>query len=113
MDIPTIKQKNDSRGMSNKWTGSAVFMSEHIDDLGTYGDALFEVDLPQMKQDGYMPRLEREEPIQEGRVRQAIAREFGVEDYHLYTGESDSEGILESTLVLFGPVPPKYLKRLS
>jgi hypothetical protein len=108
-----LEMRNESRGLSNRGTSSAVFMAEEIDELGSYGDALFEIDLSAMKTDGYMPRLERESPIFEGDMRIAVARHLGVSDPELYTGESDSEGIHGSTLVLFGDVPPKYVRRIN
>ena len=69
----------------------------------------FEIDMWAMKQDKYMPRVSIEEPIQEGKVRESIAWMLGLQDYN-YSDELYGDGVWESTLVIFGWIPPKYIK---
>jgi len=112
IELKGIMPMNESRGISNRSTPSAVFMSENIDEMDTYGEALFEIDLAAMRNDGYMPTLEREEPVSESEARMSIARRLGVDDTDMYAYES-WDGIAEDTLVLYGDIPRKYLKRIK
>jgi len=108
-----LEVRNDSRGISNRSTPSAIFLSEDIDEMGSYGSALFEVDLASMKADGYTPRLEREDPVAIGNIRVVVADRLGVDDPYNYTGDSPWEGIDENTLVLFDNIPSKYIKLIG
>ena len=100
---------NKTRGMSNQWTGSAVFASENPDELSVYGDALFEIDVGAMKKDGYMPTVNKEESIEESKMREKLANLIGIEDFDA-TSDLSSDGIWDSTWVIFGNIPAKYIK---
>ena len=58
-----------------------------------------------MKQDGYMPVVTQEEPIEEYEAYMLLASKLGIEDYH----RDLESGIEEDTIVIHGAIPPKYL----
>lgn len=94
--------------MSNRSTGSAVFASWEIDEMGSYGDCVFQIDLGAMKADGYTPDAGGESPLEEIDMQRMLASLIGVEDF--YPEESlHSDGISEDTVVIHGNIPPKYL----
>jgi uncharacterized protein YutE (UPF0331/DUF86 family) len=61
-----------------------------------------------------MPSVGLEGPVAEERMRDKLARAIGLRDFqnHRYD-ELASEGIFETTVVVFGAIPPQYLKRLQ
>lgn len=98
--------ENKTRGLSNRSTYDAVFSSWNSDAIESYGDAVFEINLGQMKQDGFMPRVEQEEPVSEAEIEETIANLLGIDDYH-----TDVEsGIDPETVVIYSNIPPKYLQ---
>lgn len=100
-----------TRGISNRSTGAAVFASENIDEISSYGDIVLSINIGQMKSDGYMPHAQREEPVIEADIKNALASSIGLDDYQ---EEYDSSGgISQSTVVFFGNIPIKYLKRIQ
>lgn len=101
--------KNDSRGISNSGTGSAVFTSDNPDDIESYGDIVLEIDVGAMKRDGYMPQISKEEPLEYEEYKDALAHQLGMEDYHT-NDQYSSEGLYSSTVVIYGKVPPQYLR---
>lgn len=112
---PTIKdngleQRSDSRGITNRNTRSAVFVTTNIEelDIGTYGDVHLEINLSAMKSDGYMPRISQEEPYIIDNYRAAIANLLDVEYDH-----NAGDGISPDTLVIFGDIDPKYITRID
>jgi hypothetical protein len=103
-----LRPSNQTRGISNRGTGSAVFTSENPNDIEPYGDVVFEIHLGDMKKDGYMPIVSREEPIEEAEKRNIIANKIGLDMFDA-TYDLGSEGIYSSTVVIYGTIPPKYL----
>ena len=104
-----LRKMNKTRGISNRGTPSAVFTSENPDDISSYGDLIFEIDVGMMKKDNYMPSAEKEEPIQESQLRETIAHMIGVDNFS-ELNDLANEGISSSTVVIYGEIPPKYLK---
>jgi len=101
---------NKTRGIDNRGTGAAVFTSSEIDLIqGSYGPKVFKIDLSAMRRDGYMPEVAEEEPIMEKRAKEALAAKIGLDDFNW---EVES-GVDETTLVIFGHIPPKYLELLE
>lgn len=98
--------KNETRGIDNRNTGAAVFTSENPDELEPYGDTLIEINTPLMKKDGYMPNVNREDPIIEAEKRESLARMIGLENFEVEI----EQGISPSTVVVYDNIPPKYLK---
>lgn len=104
-----LKQMDKIRGINNTSTGAAVFASDNPNDISSYGNVIFEIDIGQMKTDGYMPNVEQEEPISNALRRKQLAYLIGIEEYYPEE-EYASEGLYESTYIIFGNIPPKYLK---
>lgn len=102
-----LLRKNESRGLENRGTPSAVFTSLDPIQTESYGDVLITIDVGAMKRDGYMPEVELEEPIIENELREALAHLIGLENFYV---ESNDAGISPDTLIFFGDIPPKYLK---
>ena len=103
-----LQMKDESRGISNRSNGSAVFTSDNPNDIESYGDTVFEINLGQMKDDGYMPSVQMEGPLESSLQKQRIAYKIGLNEYNA-TDEYASEGLYESTVVIFGGIPAKYL----
>lgn len=103
--------KDESRGINNRSTPAAVFASNNPDDIGSYGDVIFEINIGQMKADGYMPEVSMEEPLAEAEQKKKLAYMIGVEEY--YPDEQyASEGLYPSTVIIYGKIPPKYLRKI-
>jgi len=101
-----------TRGINNRHMGDAIFTSDDPDSLESYGSLVFEIDVGQMKKDGYMPTVTMEAPFESAKARESLAAKLGIEDYD-YTSEYASEGLYESTVAFYGNIPPKYLKVYS
>ena len=102
-----IEPRNQTRGITNRSTPSAVFTSTNPDEITSYGDTVFEINVSKMKEDGYMPRASLETPIEEENVRSQLAYKIGLENYE--NGQLDSDGISDSTLIFYDTIPTKYL----
>ena len=100
-----------TRGISNKSTGNAIFCSDNSDDISSYGDIVFEINLGKMKNDGYMPNVSKEEPIETSTQRQALANKIGIDDID-FSEEYASEGLYETTVIFYDNIPAKYLRVL-
>jgi hypothetical protein len=105
-----LNKESRTRGISNRSVGSAVYTTLNLDmaNAGHYGNSVFEIDTVSMKKDGLTPQVELEPDVQEKVVREIIAHKLGMEDYQ-YDVE---QGMDEDTVVVFGAIPPKYLKLL-
>ena len=101
-----------SRRISNRFMGSAIFTSDEPDPLESYGSLVFEINVGQMKADGYMPTVSMEEPFEDVKARESLAAKLGIEDYD-YTSEYASEGLYDNTVAFYDNIPPKYLKVYS
>jgi len=117
-NVPSIMEngidtQNKTRALSNRGTGAAVFMSYEPASAEFYGNACFEIAIGAMKDAGVMPELQQEDPIVEAKIRGAIAWKLG--DHSNSWGESElaGEGIEENTLVMFGGIPPQFIKLYS
>jgi hypothetical protein len=107
-----LRMENKSRGIENRSTGSAVFATMEFDEMGSYGSAAFEIHLGRMKDDGYMPEVTQEGPIEEAKHLEILAHLVGLEDFDPYSSLG-SGGIHEATIVIFGGIPPKYLSLME
>lgn len=97
---------DESRGLSNNSTGPAVFTSENSDDIDSYGEVVFEIDVGAMQYDGYKIPVSREEPIEEQELKHKLAFNLELDDYYW---EVDSD-MSPTTLIFHGPIPAKYIK---
>lgn len=115
-NIPSIMEhglrpENKTRGLSNRDMGSSIFTSTETDDIGSYGDTILAIDTKRMKQDGFMPEISGETPLEDSQKRSSLAHSIGYEDYHI--DEYSSEGYSYNTIAIYGLIPPKYLKILE
>jgi hypothetical protein len=101
------------RGISNRNMGSAIFTTDDPDSVvDHYGPLVFEIDVAQMKKDGYMPRVSMESPFEDTRARESLAAILGIQDTD-YASEYASEGLYENTVAFYDAIPPKYLSIYS
>jgi hypothetical protein len=105
-----IEARDVTRGTSNRNTGSAVFMSPDPETARSYYDKVVEIDIGQMKADGYMPQAGGEEPLEEGELRNALASKIGLDDYYWEIDSSD--GLDPGTVIFHGEVPARYIREV-
>ena len=103
-----LEPRNETRGISNRGTPSAVFANENSEETESYGNILIEIHVGQMKADNYMPNVSKETPIEEVQVRSTLAYKIGLPYYEPSTDYS-SEGMSEATIIFYATIPPKYL----
>lgn len=108
-----LSPRNKTRGLSNQGTGASVFMTFEPSSAESYGDACFEIYLGAMKEAGVTPEIQQEDPIVEAKIRGAIANRLGDDSGDWGESELASEGIDENTFVLFGTIPPEFIKLYS
>lgn len=106
-----LQPKDETRGFTNKGTGSAVFTSESMDTASYYYDEVLEIDLGKMKAEGYVPQVSQESPVAEGELAGSLAHMLGIEDYY-YEGDS-SDGLSPDTIIFYDAIPAKYLKAVK
>jgi hypothetical protein len=99
--------RSETRGISNRWVGDAVFTSTELGELedGSYGDAIFEIDTAAMRRDGVTPPLRLEPDVEEAHWREALAHKLGDEDFYWEV----EHGMSENTIAVHGHIAPKYL----
>jgi len=101
---------NKSRGLTNRGVLSAVFTSSEYEELfgsGSYGKAIFEINMSQMKQDGYTPNVSQEPEIEEYNNKMLLGRKLGGYDYEPYLDISSDMSM--NTVIIHGSIPPKYI----
>jgi hypothetical protein len=105
-----LNPESQSRGLRNRGVGSAVFTTLEEDSArsGMYGDAVFEIDTRAMARDGYTPEVEGEPDVAEYEAKNSLAWAFGIEDYIQDGPENDPY-----TVIVYGHIPPKYLRLLD
>lgn len=103
-----LLKMNESRGVNNVSMGDAVFTSTDETSIDAYGEVIITIDVCQMKKDGYMPEVTMEEPIQEAKLREQLAWKIGLEDFNA-TDQYSFDGLYETTVAIYGNIPPKYL----
>ena len=113
IDEQGIGTRNDTRGLTNRHTGSAVFTMNDPELLehGSYGNVVYAIDMAAMKRDGYTPEVAMEEGATESELKSSLAHRVGIEDYHYESVDPSGED--PSTVVIYGDIPKKYLRRLE
>lgn len=107
-----LKQMDKSRGLTNRGVPAAVFASMERDFGKTYGDATFQIDLSSMKSDGYTPEIENEPGFNQDddeNLRASLAWKIGYDEYE----REENNDTSEDTIIIYGEIPPKYLKLLE
>ena len=105
-----LNAASKTRGISNRNTGAAVFTSFNAQSISSYGDFIVEINLGQMKADGYMPTLQGQTPVDQQRNKQKLAYMLKC---HYEKDSYESEGLHQDTLVIHGDVPAKYLTQFT
>ena len=100
-----LETRDETRGIENRSTGTAVFTSSEPETASYFYDIVLSIDIGQMKEDGYMPRVSLEGPIEEAEMVQTIAHKLGIDDYNVEI----EQGLDPGTIILYGSIPPKYL----
>lgn len=100
-----LQAKCETRGLGNKMTGCAVFLSSG--DTSVYGDVVIEVYPQMMKADGYTPFVSMEDGFDEKDALEALAHKLGIDDFNYELGDSS---LYEDTVVMHDSIPPKYLR---
>jgi hypothetical protein len=99
-----LQPKNNTRGISNRGVGAAVFISVGFP---TYsGEVMLRIDIPGMMHDNYLPDASLEPDVVEKLVMEHIASRLGDRQYQ-YDLESGTE---MNTIIVYGVIPPKYIK---
>jgi hypothetical protein len=101
-----LEPRSETRGIENKYTPSGIFTSDIAEKPDSYYDVVLEINIGQMKQDGYMPEISQEEPITEKELRETLANRIGLKGYYSdYANDYDPE-----TIIFYGMIPPKYIR---
>lgn len=99
-----LQRRNNTRGLGNRSVGRAVFTSRN-GTFDAYGAVDFEIDLEEMKEDGFTPMASPEPQVAEARAREAVAREVGMHDFHAEIPHD----ISPDTAVIHEDIPLQYL----
>jgi len=103
-----LQPRAETRGISNKFAAYGVFTSADHDTASYSYPVVLEILVSQMKEDGYMPDVGKEEPLEDDTLREMLARKIGYENYinDSYSGD----GLSDDTIVFHGIIPPKYIR---
>ena len=107
-----LEARCDTRAISNRGMLCAVFANTELEKTDAYGDVTFVIDLNQMKKDGFMPEIGREEPLEESELRNALAHKIGLDDYY-FEDEYSFEGLDPDTIAIYSNIPLKYVRKMS
>lgn len=105
--------RSETRGISNRDMAAGVFMSATPEVADYSYEVVLEINISQMKNDKYMPRVSGEEPLEENKNKMRLAHYIG---YDSYTGDESlysSDGLSDDTIVMFEKIPAKYLTILT
>lgn len=104
-----LEPRDETRGISNRHTGAAVFTSLNEEYAEYHYGTAIEINVAAMKADGYTPDVGQEGPLEEAELYDALAHKLGLEEYQHET----EHGLDPDTVVIYGPIPPKYLRVLG
>lgn len=103
-----IEARSETRGMTNRSVGAAVFTSMEPEETTSYGDTVV-VNTKAMKADGLTPFVFQEPKIVEDEYLSSLFHLLGME----YEPEADSDGVSPNTVIFNGSIPAKYLSELK
>lgn len=110
-----IRMQHKSRGLSNRHISQAVFTEKSPEFCRYhYGPAVFEINTPQMKADGFMPVVTKEPNHIESDVVNFLAHKIGAwtPDEDRDFAQSQFEGTTEDTIIVYDNIPAKYVKQI-
>ena len=104
-----LRSRSATRGLRNRSVGAAVFTTTNLEtaSYGSYGDVVFEIDTAAMARDGLTPEVSLEPDVAEAAGKNALAWAFGIEDY------AEEPENAPDTVIVYGSIPPEYLRRLD
>ena len=105
-----LQPRNESRGMTNRHVGGAIFASPNPEYVEGYGDAVVSIDLMRMKEEGFMPEVNQEPAAEEATLKAALAWIVGEEDYDTHM---EMDGIDPDTVIFREEIPPRFLGMAS
>lgn len=98
-------------GVNNRYVrGVFTVTNPDLLAMGHYGDYIFEIDTLQMKEDGFMPNVEKEPEASEYAARELFLNMVDIESYGLLHDISDD--IWHETVVVLEDIPEKYVRLL-
>jgi hypothetical protein len=111
-----INMMDKTRGFaSNRHVRAAVFTTSEEEEISSlqnsYGPVVFSINTPQMKRDGYMPKVEQEPDWAKAEKISFVLREIGYPDERSEASlfVDSSEGTTQYTVIVYGEIPPQYL----
>ena len=106
-----LKPANKTRGLFNRSIGRAIFATRNYEETleGHYGDVVFQINMQQMKQDGYTPYVSQEPQIVQTELRNQLAHYIGYDDFE----DDTPSDISEETVIIYDAIPAKYLTKLD
>ena len=104
--VEGIAPMDETRGINNRSTGAAVFTSPTPEMAADAYAVVLEINVGQMKADGHMPSVSKEEPIDEAETLQLLAHKIGLENFYA----DYEQGLDPETVIFYGSIPPKYLR---
>ncbi len=107
-----LKVASETRGLTNRGVGAAVFTSIEPDGLESYAQGsdggIVVIDTARMARDGLTPDMSQEPEALEHELRGALAHALEID----YRPESiDPSGADPNTVIVYGSIPAKYVKR--
>jgi hypothetical protein len=102
-----LRISSKTRGLSNRYMGDAIFTSLNPEAISSYGDSIIQINVGQMKQEGFMPQVSGEDPLSEDQQRETIAYKLGLEDFHIE--DRGWEGLDPETVAFKDNIPPRFL----
>lgn len=107
-----LNPRNGTRGISNRSIGAGIFMSPDPMTANYYYDKVVEIDVGQMKKDGYTPFVSGETPVDDAILLEALAHQLDIPSFEAMS-QFSSDGLSQDTIVFYKKIPPKYLKEFN
>jgi hypothetical protein len=104
-----IEPRSETRGLNNRSVGDAVFCTSNVEIAESYGDVVA-IDTVAMARDGLKPFAAQEPEILESEMLGTVSHKLGAGDQ--YSAEINDTSIDPDTVILYGAVPAKYLRKL-
>jgi hypothetical protein len=105
-----LEPRNETRGISNRSTGNAVFASESPETAAYYYDIVLQINVGEMAQDGFHIPAGLEGPYEKHIQKQTLLDIMGIEEHG---DDFSSDGISGDTVLFYGKIPPKYIRVLD
>lgn len=105
-----LEGRAETRGLTNKSVGAAVFTSLEPELVEAYTGSdggVVVINTRQMKQDGFTPFVGPEPEILEKQIASAFAHKIGVD----YEEEYSDSGMDPNTIIVYGDIPAKYITK--